>query len=253
MEFDEVKGRIIGRNPQSSINEVFSEVHREESRKYVMLGKKNKPNSITEGSTFVTVEAHASRRSGPNLKKNEEKPRVWCDHCHKPRHTKDTCWLIHGKPADWKPKNKRLQPSANAAVEQPILFSQEQIDQLLKLLKSNPNAGIPNCSIAHSGKTFSPWIIDSGASDHMTSLAYLFHSYIPCSGHEKSALLMEVSLLLLVKVMLKFPRVYISNLYFMLLILLVTLYLLVSFPKILIVVLFFVIPIVSFRTSTRGR
>ena len=30
-----------------------------------------------------------------------------------------------------------------------------------------------------------PWIIDSGASDHMTSFSHLFHTYNPCSGHEK--------------------------------------------------------------------
>ena len=39
VEFDEVRGRIIGRQPLPSIGEVFSEVRREESRRNVMLGK----------------------------------------------------------------------------------------------------------------------------------------------------------------------------------------------------------------------
>jgi len=30
-----------------------------------------------------------------------------------------------------------------------------------------------------------PWIIDSGASDHMTSLSSLFKTYSPCSGNKK--------------------------------------------------------------------
>jgi hypothetical protein len=30
-----------------------------------------------------------------------------------------------------------------------------------------------------------PWVIDSGASDHMTGMSPLFSSYNPCSGREK--------------------------------------------------------------------
>ena len=41
IEFDEVRGRIIGRQPLPSIGEVFSEVRKEESRRNVMLGKKD--------------------------------------------------------------------------------------------------------------------------------------------------------------------------------------------------------------------
>lgn len=40
VEFDEVRGRIIGRKPLPSLGEVFSEVRREESHQNVMLGKK---------------------------------------------------------------------------------------------------------------------------------------------------------------------------------------------------------------------
>ncbi|CAN1756856.1 hypothetical protein LINPERHAP1_LOCUS6298 [Linum perenne] len=37
-ELDEVRGRIIGRDPLPPIGEVFNEVRREESRRRVMLG-----------------------------------------------------------------------------------------------------------------------------------------------------------------------------------------------------------------------
>lgn len=80
--FDEVKGRILGKKPLSSISKAFSEVRREESRRNVMIGKKN---SI-ENSTLVVYNVNASRGT-TNLKKTDEKPRVWCDYCNKPRHT----------------------------------------------------------------------------------------------------------------------------------------------------------------------
>ena len=54
VEFEEVRGRIIGRQPLPSIGEVFSEVRREESLRNVMLGKKGLGVAI-EGSTLVTT------------------------------------------------------------------------------------------------------------------------------------------------------------------------------------------------------
>lgn len=69
------------------------------------------------------------------------------------------------------------------------------MDQSLKLLKSNFGmSGTPNASLAQTGIepnalsgnfTSTTWIIDSGASDHVTSLSCSFHTYNPCSGHEK--------------------------------------------------------------------
>lgn len=99
-EFVEVRGRIIGRRPLPPIGEVFSEVRREECRRNVMLKKKNF-DGVTENSTLVTADANASRAI-TNPRKTDEWPRVWCDYCNKPRHTRETCWKIHRKPVKWK-------------------------------------------------------------------------------------------------------------------------------------------------------
>lgn len=60
MEFDEVRGRIIGRTPLPLIGEMFAEVQREESRRHVMLGKKTTRGPV-EGSAFVIAEATANK------------------------------------------------------------------------------------------------------------------------------------------------------------------------------------------------
>lgn len=31
----------------------------------------------------------------------------WCDHRHRLYHTKETCWKLHGKPANWKPCSQK--------------------------------------------------------------------------------------------------------------------------------------------------
>ncbi|KAK9102894.1 hypothetical protein Sjap_020148 [Stephania japonica] len=63
------------------------------------------------------------------------------------------------------------------------------------MLKSNSgSSGTPNVFLAQTGNDLNalccasltgPWIVDSGASDHMTSSSNLFHTYVPCSSHEK--------------------------------------------------------------------
>ena len=199
VEFDEVRGRIIGWQPLPSLGKVFSGVRCEENRRNVMLGKKL--FGLVENSTLLGTTATTSGNPN-NQRRSDDKPRVWCDHCNKPCHTHETCWKLHGKPADWKPiewkTNKQSDSNcflAKAHVAETPSLSKEQLDQLLQLLKpASPTLGTPIASLAQSGSLLcadslslsSPWIIDSGASDHMTNLSHLFISYTPCSGNKKS-------------------------------------------------------------------
>ena len=138
VEFDEVRGKIIGRQPLTSLGEVFSEVRREKSRRNVMLGKKPSIGPIEKLALLGT--AAAVSRSPNNQCRPNNKPRVWCDHCNKPRHTRETCWKLHGKPADWKPSewktNKQCDSNrtpAKAHIAETPSLSKEQLDQLLQL------------------------------------------------------------------------------------------------------------------------
>lgn len=87
VEFDEVRGMIIGRDPLPSPGEVFAKVRREESRKSVMLGKKGSLLPIKNSALAADVNAS---RVFNNRRKAEEKPRIWCDFCSKPRQTCET-------------------------------------------------------------------------------------------------------------------------------------------------------------------
>ncbi|XP_074340259.1 uncharacterized protein LOC141677988 [Apium graveolens] len=87
--------------------------------------------------------------------------RPWCTHCNKVGHTKETCWVIHGKPSDWKPRsfnqpsteqkprtpnqprpgNRAFTAAASSSTES-YSFSEAQINQLRQLLNpsSTPSA-----------------------------------------------------------------------------------------------------------------
>ncbi|RVW34481.1 Retrovirus-related Pol polyprotein from transposon RE2 [Vitis vinifera] len=144
-------GRIIGRQSLPSIGEVFSEVRREESRRNVMLGKKG-PRVAIEGSTLVTMGGGYNKVVAFQRKSNER-------------------------------------PRAETST-----FTTEQMEHLLALLKSNSTSGTPSVSVAHTGNELyapscrfksTPWIIDSGASNHMTNSSNMFESYSPCPGNKK--------------------------------------------------------------------
>lgn len=115
-----MKGRIIGRQPLPSIGEVFSEVQREENRRFVMLGKKNLDQTV-ENSALAT-EVCAGRMVQGKL---EEKPCVWCDYCNKPKYTCETCWKLHGKLANWRGKHESKDRQASAHEAETVTFSKE--------------------------------------------------------------------------------------------------------------------------------
>ena len=194
---DEVRGRILGRKPLPFIREVFSEVRREEARRKVMLtDPEPKSNLEIESSPLVS---RGSDSDGDRRKK------PWCDHCKKPWHTKETCWKIHGKPQNFKKKNgndgRAFQtmsedsqaPQINSEMSN---FTKEQLGHLYKLFQS-PQFSNPSCSLAQQGNyliaTLSSiksnvhysWIIDSGATDHMTGSSKIFSSYKPCARNKK--------------------------------------------------------------------
>ncbi|RVW29625.1 hypothetical protein CK203_100964 [Vitis vinifera] len=154
------------------------------------------PRVAIEGSTLVTTSG-GYNKAAAFQRKSDERPRVWCDFCNKPRHIRENCWKIHGKPANWKGKTgdkpgRAIIPTANEAETNP--FTAEQMEHLLALLKSNLTSGTSSVSLAHTGNELyalscrfksTPWMIDSGASDHMANSSNMFESYSPCPGNKK--------------------------------------------------------------------
>ena len=127
-----------------------------------MMGENNQ--SLPEVSALV-LKANSFTYSGQPWQ-NRRNEKVWCEHCNKPWHTKATCWDLHGKPQNLKPRssNQTSQPNHNSkafqveveeqngaggAFETPS-FSKEQLDQLYKLFKSTnfSNNVSSSCSLA---------------------------------------------------------------------------------------------------------
>lgn len=91
-----------------------------------MLGKSSTTPSI-EGSAMA---ARGDQRSF------QKKTRPWCDHHEKLGHTKDTCWIIHGKPSKLKwTKNRDSRGNTVVVNSHSSLFSKEQMEVLQKMFQ----------------------------------------------------------------------------------------------------------------------
>nr|XP_004513812.1 uncharacterized protein LOC101489272 [Cicer arietinum] len=177
---DDVRGRILGTKPLPNIREVFSEMKREESRRKVMLGSTYQ-SSINEGSALA-------------VKGSYKKSRGWCDHCKKSGHNKETCWVIHGKPADWKPSwNRDIRVHAATSeggkvlatpTLEPSPFSKEQMEMLQKLLQQSlQNTSTHSAAaLAQKGNSSCVYFVDKGTSNHLGTGT--FASMLP---HQKGA------------------------------------------------------------------
>ncbi|XP_011015916.1 PREDICTED: uncharacterized protein LOC105119472 [Populus euphratica] len=219
IEFDQMRVQILGKESLPSLNEVFSVIRAEEGRRTVMLEVLN-----TEGSAMMITNrknlSDVSRNqndvmNGAEVVKTEGrkffKDNQFCNYCKKTGHTKETCWKFHGKlprmgrNGGYKWNHSRghahLTNSEEAAHDFSTLevrgFNKEEIKRLRTLLNTMEKPS-GSCSLAQNSKipishVFSAsnknhssiWVIDSGATDHMTYSTGAFTSYQPCPSSKK--------------------------------------------------------------------
>ena len=169
---------------------------------------------MVEGSALVAyhqekAKADQPKQSGRETQWRENKDNLWCTHCKKPRHTKEKCWKLNGKPPsrEWgsrggQPRSQAHlaeQPKANEGTEglETGALNGEELEKIRTLLGSLGKtseaccltlSGKPSLSICMnaSDKYYAhSWIINSGATDHMTHSSQFFHTYTPCPSNKK--------------------------------------------------------------------
>ena len=145
------------------------------------------------------------------------KPKLYCTFCKMTNHTEDRCYFKNGFPPGMEPRmhpgssnfkqrnpNAKFRPRANAAYSSEgngVQMSQDQFNQLMAMMEvKNKNASHPDASTgAHSVAAFTQqppgksievlsmqalkskdhekWILDTGASDHVTCLLSNFSTF----------------------------------------------------------------------------
>ncbi|KAF5472443.1 hypothetical protein F2P56_009162 [Juglans regia] len=200
-----IRSQLLLQSPLPSMNKVFSLLLQEESQRSLT----NTIGIPIDSHAMVATQTHKPiATNGTRFTKSKAKVDVICSYCGYNGHLADKCFQLIGYPPRWKgPIGKRVFPTqhGNANTKLPTaniasslesessisnIFSQEQIQNLLSLanslshthINSNSTAniastsGIISCHTAFVGKNNSPWILDTGATDHMICSPHFFNS-----------------------------------------------------------------------------
>ncbi|GKV05630.1 hypothetical protein SLEP1_g17617 [Rubroshorea leprosula] len=178
--YGSVRSQILLKDPLPAVNKAYSLMLREEKQRDILSKSSQNGNFAT--STFYSQKVRDNPSSNGQRTNYNSKPkrgRPYCDHCQKLGHTKDRCYVLHGFPSTPRANHVQATPLVDSPTIAPPL-TLEQYNQLVSLLGSNSNPlQLGNSSTSASanfaanlvGKHFfdsHTWIIDTGATNHMT-------------------------------------------------------------------------------------
>ena len=191
--FSQIRSNILMQDPLPSVQTAFSIMSREES---------HKGNSISGTASKMQSSVFASK--APDFKKKNFKGTgnsvVVCKHCNIKGHSMDRCYKLIGFPKDYKFKNGNSfqrnensfqnKTSANNSFGEvndnyenkgQMQFSQDQMAKILSLINDKHHLedmsanmagtlGHTNMAVfSNKSSCHRRWIVDSGATQHMTS------------------------------------------------------------------------------------
>ncbi|CAL8997527.1 unnamed protein product [Prunus brigantina] len=183
-EFDQVRSEILRKEPKLDLDQSFAYVRRDAQQRANFTG--------AAASLDATVMV-AQRSKGPpsshgssSTQGVKDKPVFKCTHCGGSKHTREHCYELVGFPSWWDhSKNKisghkALQASATPET---LPVSGNKSNEHTSASASMATSGTTGyaLNVSSTSPTSNVWIIDSGASDHMTCDSNKITSLSPSS------------------------------------------------------------------------
>jgi hypothetical protein len=162
-DFDQVRGEILRKDPKLDLESTYAYVRREVQQRQTMGGSR----PISENAAMLTNQTRnpASSTKHRNTQPTVKSSGLVCTHCGETNHSKQRCYEIIGYPEWWDFTKKPRKKIAGKA----MVTSTHENES------SQPTANVAHSGIVGKAHVFSAtsknstWIVDTGASDHMTS------------------------------------------------------------------------------------
>ena len=175
-DFEQVCGEILRKDPIPKLEEFYALVRRKDVRHRVMNGQLEN----SEASAMVTQNRSNQNRSPqhqqdqkrpihPKIANGGDKSSYKCTHCDQIGHIKSRCYELVGYPKWWDHSCDSRKQNSNKASTAAIVETKTEDDSGEKSSTMVAAAGI-GCKVLNISTPVSnsAWIIDSGATDHMT-------------------------------------------------------------------------------------
>lgn len=196
---DKIRSDVLQLQPFPTVEQAYAHVRREDIRQAVMITGTEDTTGAVMASKGIKmgkqppslIQMSPAAGSGKMNKTGKAKAPLeggGCTHCGNMKHTRETCFQIHGFPEWWHElKTRKTQEKAvNRSSGQVSLMNAEPQLSFTSQVESSNGVNAPNqegkCAQAfHTSnqKSNTDWIIDSGATDHMTFDSSEFIKFTP--------------------------------------------------------------------------
>jgi uncharacterized membrane protein YgcG len=184
-DLDPIRSQILSGKDIPTVRETYARVRRAaisssglKDERSALVGHYDTPQG-ERGDHSSRRGTHNGRGSRGGRSSGGGRGSKKCSHCGRTNHTIDFCWKLHGKPA-WANHATIDGDNSTPISEEQVLISKAEYDSILQRASSSSMVASSNTCL-HSSSSPS-WVIDSGASDHMTGNSSLLSNISnPCS------------------------------------------------------------------------
>ena len=194
-EFEVIRSQLYNREIEPTFEEAVTKLLTEESR--LQRAKGSVEHSSYAAKTYRSTAPCDPPRGNPGRGPQED---LICSYCKKPGHLREKCYKLHGRPPHLARTHVAQQgdiTTPSSAAPPAAAQSNEEFQKMvlkefqnLQALVTSTSTVIGSTSMANTGKTElalnlktltnnpqCAWILDSGATDHMTNSKDSFLSY----------------------------------------------------------------------------